>query len=72
LVFPSFRNLALLKKLLNLLLLVLAEKLESAEALPDGPPLSMSKILTCESPAAVITVLSFECGMNLTEKMFCV
>lgn len=38
----------------------------------DRPQYSMSKTLTCPSPAHVTRILSFECGINLTENMLAV
>jgi hypothetical protein len=52
------------------LLLPSAAMCDAVEAALEFPACSRSKILTSPSPAAVITVLSWLCGMNLTEKMF--
>jgi len=72
LVSPSLRYLTPSKTLFRPLLLPAAAIVEAVEAALACPECSRSKILTSPSPAAVITVLSWLCGMNLTEKMFCV
>lgn len=43
--------------------------MEAEEACLADPECSMSKMRTSWSPAAVMRVRSFECGMNLTEKI---
>ena len=44
-------------------------ELEPAESIVERQLYSISKTLTSASPAHVTSVRSFECGINLTEKI---
>lgn len=69
-VLASLRCLTPSYKLLNREALPEEAELERSEGTVDCPLYSRSKTLTSESPAQVTRVRSFECGINLTEKMF--
>lgn len=69
LVLPSLRYRVPLKNSLKRRLRVEAANAEVAASFLLPVEYSISKTRTCESPAHVTRVPSFECGINLTEKM---